>query len=802
MDKKIFILFLLFISIHTYGKDYLIKDMHFYGLKNVSSNELIKIIPNFKGKKISKKEVNKIIHIIFHTGNFETVKVSILNNNLLIKLKELPVLSGIKFVGNDNIKDNDLSKSAFLNKVIIGHKLNKANVYSFKKAIKILYFNIGKFKVSVKTELTKISKNKVILKIFLEENEYSKIKKISFIGNIKFNSEKLISIFTSIDNQYWWDFLDNRIYQKKKLTKDLKNMRNFYLSNGYINYKDNIQLSLNNNKKDLYVLIKIQEGNKYKYSHFNIQIKNDKCNCLDKIKKKFKLKIGESYSLENVKKLEKNIIEEINKYGYINSLVKATSKINDKKYTVDVKINIKLSKKFNVKKINIYGNQQTQDDIIRREFLQTEGSHLNSRLINKSKKHLKGTNYFDRISYKFKNKKKIYNKLDLNFFTKEKDTGRFGFGLGYGLDGKVSFHGTIQKDNIVGTGRNIIFNSFKNATKTSSEILLINPFFKFYGLSSINRIFQDIFIAKKSDHEAKYNNKIYGIEKSLGLLIDEYTTFRIGIGYYSNNLFRVRPQIAVMRYLQKFGLKQAGKMFSITDFGINIGATYNSLDKVTFPRHGQKINFESKIMLPFSDNKYYKLLIDTQKYIPLNEQSTWTLYFRNRLGFGNGFKIKEMFFYENFYSNNFGMLRGFTNNSIGPKAVYFNKKKSLKCDNTMIYNELCLSDDAMGGNAIATASFSLITPNIFDNPQYSKDFRTSIFFDIGTVWDTRWTYSILSKAIGVPNYSYFAKIRYSLGASIMWMSPIGSLELSYSLPLKKYKGDQVEKLQVTLGKSW
>jgi outer membrane protein insertion porin family len=68
----------------------------------------------------------------------------------------------------------------------------------------------------------------------------------------------------------------------------------------------------------------------------------------------------------------------------------------------------------------------------------------------------------------------------------------------------------------------------------------------------------------------------------------------------------------------------------------------------------------------------------------------------------------------------------------------------------------------------------------------SRDQRLSLFFDAGQVF-------------GDDESVHLEDLRYGAGIGFNWFSPVGPLSLSYAIPFNDETGDDLEKLQFTLG---
>ncbi|HHI4972692.1 TPA: outer membrane protein assembly factor BamA [Vibrio parahaemolyticus] len=801
--KRILFASLLATSVSANGaENFVVQDIEIDGLQRVALGAALLKMPVRVGDTIDQGDVAEIIRALYASGNFEDVKVLRDGGVLMVQVKERPTIASISFSGNKAIKDEQLQENLNASGVREGEALDRTTLSNIEKGLEDFYYSVGKYNATVKAVVTPLPRNRSDLKFVFTEGVSAKIQQINFIGNEVFSDEELLSRFNLNVDVPWWNFLADEKYQKQVLAGDIEALKSFYLDRGYLKFNvDSTQVAISPDKKGVYITLGLEEGEVYTVK--DVKFRGDLIGEEATFERLVPFEDNETYNGSLVTSMEEGIKRVLGESGYAYPQVNTIPEFDDENKQVSLVVNVDPGNRIYVRDIRFTGNNSTKDEVLRREMRQMEGSWLNSKSIETGKTRLNRLGYFENVEVQTVRVPGSDDQVDLVYSVKEANSGSVNFGVGYGTESGVSFQVGLQQDNFLGSGNRVGINAMMNDYQKNVSLDYRDPYWNLDGVSLGGKIFYDEFEASEAGI-VDYTNQSYGASLTWGFPFDELNRFEFGVGYTHNKIGNLSPYLQVEQFLQAQAdnIDSSGAL-NTNDFDFNISWTRNNLNRGYFPTAGNHQRAFYKMTVPGSDVQYFKMQYDVRQYVPLTKKHEFTLLFRGRLGYGNGYGQTDgndnLFpFYENYYAGGFTTLRGFGSNSVGPKAVYRDYSGSNNGADTA-------TDDSVGGNAVALASIELIVPTPFASDEVRSQIRTSIFFDMASIWDTEFDYRDSGAEYGdryYYDYSDPTNYRSSYGAALQWMSPMGPLVFSLAKPIKKFDGDDEEFFTFTIGRTF
>ena len=738
-----FLFFILFLFSAAYANENYNYDIQ--GNKRISDQTIISIIDFKKNEKYDVEDLNNFQKKLYNTNYFSKVSLKIVKNTIQIRVEENPIIDFFYINGVINKKREDFfyeNLSLGQNK-IFSESLLKKDIEN----IKDIYQDAGFFDVEVNTNISKISGNALNIVINVNRKEKYKINRIYFIGNKKYKSSTLLDVISSTEDG-WWKFLSSSsLVNKKRLNFDKNLLKRFYLNNGY--YDVQITSSdvdfVGNNLAN--ITFSINSGQRYFFSKSNIKDdeKNLNVENLKDLNKIISKKLKGNFSQKKLNNIN-NLINEYlrNKKIEFVTFFNKINKVDQNK--LDVEFNfVKKPRQF-VNLINISGNTITEESVIRRNLLFSEGDSYLDYKVLKSIDKIKSLRIFKDV--KFNTDNLGNEKVDLNISVEEQPTGSVSAGVGVGTSGST-VSSTITEKNLFGKGIKLDGNASVGTEKISGNVGLSLPDFKNSG----NTLDYNIFAISTDFTNAGYESKKIGNSVSTKYNVYEDVTLTTGIGID-------RDSINTNDTASDLYKSREGDYLTFKGF---YSVSNDKRDSGFQPTKGYRIGFGQGLAMPGSDITYIENNLRGAIYHSISNDYILSLksgfHTINSIG-EEDIKLSDRKFLRQ--SN----LRGFESYGIGPK------------DGT----------DFIGGNYSAYASLSSTIPNPIPD---SWNAKSIVFLDAGNVWGVDFNDSLDSN-----------KLRSSVGLSLEWVSPLGPLSITLSENISKADGDSEESFSFQIGSNF
>ncbi|MCR8684170.1 outer membrane protein assembly factor BamA [Campylobacter ureolyticus] len=725
-----------------------IKSVNFEGLKQISPLVAQNISGLKIGDTITGYNTNKAITNLFNQGYFDDVYITENNGNLIVHVKEKPIISKLDIEG---VVTNDRTAMEQIIGLKLGQTYDKVALNQVKERVRQFYEVKGYFDtvVEIEEEFLDEDKSSLHLTVIVNRGEKITIKNVNLVGAKKL---KYSDIRPAIANKqretfgWMWGFDDGKL-KTADLPNDPARIQNEYMKRGYLNATVSapfVNTYMSNYTADLTYYI--TEGERFKVSEISIEAPQYLELDTKKIIKDLKLRSGKRFNADwirrDIAKLENIVADKGYAYVEVNPDLKPDNENN----TVKINYIIKPHAQIYVRNVTISGNEKTADSVVRREMYLTEGELYNRTDLVDSKNSLRRTGYFDdvEITENVVND----NEIDLNIDVKEAPTGSITGGIGYGSGDGLLLSASVSEKNIFGSGISGYVSAEKSDDQLSGAIGFTNPRIYNSEYSLSGQIY-----ARDWDWN-DYDEKAYGASATIGRKLGRYTN-----AYLTYEIEKSKIN-GLNAYYKKAGYQNGNNLKS----SLIPSIVFNNTDDYYLPRSGIIASASLDYSGLGGDIEYLKGNANFNWYFGMKDYIDWDLIFRYKAGAGYFFDDKNLPVNKKLFLGGMRSVRGYDGRSI--------PKKKICLDNTHCnYIET-------GGKQSFNNSFELSMPLI---DRINMRFVT--FFDYGMIGDDSWSESK----------------RYSTGAGIEWRTPVGPLQLFWVKPLNKEDYDSTNSFEFTIG---
>ena len=741
MKKILLKLIILFTFIFSAKAD-VINDIKLENNIRINKESII-AFGNIKlGKDYSESEVNQILVDLYNTNFFSDIKIQIEKNILIINVTERKIIQTVLLEGIKSKENTEkiLKQLKLKDKSPFDEFTAEQDLIKIKNALNRSGYYFAKVAVTVKEN----NNDTLDLIYSIDTGEKALIKNIKFTGDKAFKDRKLRSVIVSEESKFW-KFISNKKYLDiGRIELDKRLLKNFYLNKGFYNV-DIESSSAVFSENSFELIYNINSGNKYYIQNVKLDIPIDyNTNDFIGVKKTINKLKDKKYSLIEINK----VIKEIDKISVsrLYDFIDATIEINEiGENKLDLIFSVVESDKFFVNNIDIFGNNITEERVIRNQLEVDEGDPFNKLLHAKSINNLKSLRIFSNVKDEVVPGENPQQK-DIKITVEEKPTGEILASAGVGNDGG-SLGFSVSEKNFMGRGIGLISSLTLSEEKVKGEFTVNNPNFNY-----TEKALSTSFFAINTDKmdESGYDSSEVGF--SFGTKFEQYDNL------FFNPFFKTVAEKLETNSLASSSIKkQEGNYFTST---LGYSFDYDVRNQKFQTTDGFRSKFTQTLPI-VSDSNTVTTGYILDQYLTLADITTSVgVFLKNAVGLSDDVRISERLGIPR------KRLRGFKPGRIGPVDQ---------------------GDDHVGGNYAAALSLTSNLPMIAPTLQ---NFEFNYFLDFGNVWGTDYRSS---------NFDDSNFLRVSTGAGIEWWTPVGPLSLTFSHAIQKKSTDEYEGFQFNIG---
>lgn len=691
------------------------------------------------GQTYTNETLDQAIKDLYASDLFADVTVSgAESGDIILRVRENPIINRVILEGNKRLKEDKITKEIRLKPRQV---FTRSAVRQDVARIVELYRRQGRFAASVEPKMVSLDQNRVDVVFEISEGPKSKVRQINIIGNEVFDDDKLREQMATKQARLFRILSSNTTYDQDRLAYDQQKLRQFYLTEGYADFRVTSAVAeLTPDKEDFIITYVVEEGPRYKFG--DVTVDSDIRDFDDKaLAKTLAVKKGDWYNAKLVEDTVDGLSQTTGLFGYAFTEINPEFQRDREALTMSINFHIAEAKRTYVERIDITGNTQTQDKVIRREIRLAEGDAFNSFQVRRSQDRINSLGYFqDKFEIK-QTPGSGPDRVVLGANVEERATGELQLSAGFSSLERFILQFNLTQRNFRGKGQELRFGVNYSSYSKSVEAGFTEPYLFDKNIAVGVDVFRrdyNAFNFINNNRETTYSQVSTGFQVRAGVPLTEYWSLsaRYGLSYDEVSLdedqfFRdgaCDPLLAGRYLCDALGNRLTSS--------VGYSLIYDSLNSRLRPSSGQRFTFSQDFAGLGGDVKYLRTRADAAKY--------W--------GIGGGFILSALAeggyihpledspregvdpirITDRFYLGE-PQFRGFDIRGVGPRVLRQYYTTDATGAQVLITDRDQIVDDALGGTAYYLGRLELEIP--LGSGARELGLRPSVYVQAGSLFN-------------------------------------------------------------------
>ena len=728
------------------------------GNQRIDPETILSYLPVGVGDRVDSARIDDALKALFRTDLFSDLKIDLQGSDLIVRVVENPIINQVLFEGNSNLKEDKLKDEVQIRPRGV---FTKAKVEEDVGRIVELYRRSGRISATVTPKIVQLPQRRVDLIFEMNEGPKSGILRVNFLGNVQFSDDALRNVIVTKESAWYKFFQSNDNYDPDRIEYDREQLRKFYRNRGFYDFRIISSVAeLQPSQNGFAITYALTEGHQYRFGKMTVHAELKKLNG-DILRQILPIKEGQLYADDKIERATDALTFAAGAAGFAFVDVRPRYTPNLAKHTVDVSFEVREGPRVYIDKIDIVGNTQTLDYVIRRQLGVAEGDAYNRALVDRSKNGVRSLGFFKDVDITT-TPGSAPDRTNLLVSVTEQPTGQLSFSAGYSSLDKVVADIGITQSNFRGRGENLSARISAGSLQQQIDLSFTEPHF-------LNRDLQggfDIY-GQRYDftRQASYTTTSVG------------GTFHVAFPLAPNALLSTRYTIRTDNVIVPNSLCSPGAELVSIVLCEQRGAYLTSLLGYTLgfdmrndsqnPTRGFFVNFSQDIAGFGGTVHYVRSEARGAYYHGFTKEFIFS--FTGSAGYIDGWNGDNIRITDRFYKGG-DEFRGFQIAGIGPRDTQYS--------------------DALGGKLYGIGTFELTIPTKLPE-QYG--IHAALFTDFGTLGlldrTNKFNPNTNVALVGVKDD---LGLRATAGISVFWKSPLGPLRFDFSKIIKKDTYDRTE----------